>query len=137
MPIRYGTLQTVILSMTLTGTVAALDVVQLDLSASGAARFESVKKAAAVATVGNALACGVALKAGVAGDIVPVQFQGFLGSVPSAGVTAEQPVCVIGTAGTLVPCVAASTAPQLAFAVTTTASNVSDIFLTNPLRIGV
>lgn len=130
-----GTLDIRRIRVTLKGTVAAKDIVALDVSQSGPTRFVSAIKAAAVATIGNPWAGGVALQAGVTGDVIEVQVYGYVADVAAGGCTAVDPVCVIGTAGTAVPFVAACTCPILAICVTTTSGGLSDLFLLDPLKL--
>lgn len=100
------------------GAIAAGDVVAWDISKTGAAQAAYVVAAAAVATVGNAAAMGVALESASANQTVKVVISGYVtGAKCAAGVLAGQPVCgPISAAGTASLSVAAATAGVLGVA---------------------
>lgn len=127
-------LDTRVIRLIAKGTVAAKDVVGLDVSQSGALRFCSCVKSVGIATIGDPWACGVVLKAGVTGDIVPVQVYGYVTAVPTSTVAAKDPLISI-TAGKLDKLVASGTAPCVGVALGSDSGGVADVFLRDPLLL--
>lgn len=124
-----------VITMIATGTITALDAVQLDNSQTGDYRFSGVKQAA-TAAAGNPFACGVALNSAVAGESVRVQVLGPLSNVNSVGLSAGSMCVVDAVAGRVEVAVAADhTCKPLAVALGATSSNLTELYLLDPMGL--
>lgn len=132
---RQGTSQTKSVTVLLSGTVTAKDVLQLDNAASGDARFYTAKIAATSAK-GNPLAAGVAATGGVAGDQIPMYVEGIVSTLATGSPNGE-PVVVDSVAGTAeIYVVGDHTMAPFGIAMSAVSGGFADVYLLNPLRLG-
>lgn len=118
----------------LSGTVTAKDVLQLDPTATGDARWYTMKRAATNA-LGQPLAAAVASIDGVSGDTIAAQVEG-IASVKSAGLVQDD-VCVVdATSASLEDYVPADhNVKPFGVAMGTTAGGFTDVLLQNPQNL--
>lgn len=113
------------------GSITAGEVVAFDTGKTGTDRVSYVAQAAAVATVGNALAFGYAKTSATDGQQVSVVVGGYYASANVDGATAAgSPLCgPVTAAGRAEVCGAAMTAPVFAVALAADVSNVAPVYV--------